>query len=789
MLYAKMFLFFLVSLGFLEQPAASWLSEMDEPRPAPVPMTPATRLLRGSSSSTGGAHPHPYYQLPTAAVPMTRGSTARGVVCVSDQVPTYAPHAEDLQPSQSSSSYENRRMRNTAKARAGLEALNTHDPAPVPMTQRVSSAGERYNRIPTYHVQPDPTTRRNTAAGAVQATLGTIHPAPRGQGSSLLAERVRSMEVVNPDAAAPNRDHHHPTGAFRLAPLNDDFLDGQLMLKRPAKWGMCVTRARFLATIMPLGMFGLWYEQLTGHKQTAYIMAAMADWWRLTNVGTVGLWREGSVLTAGEMGMEPVGVTNASAWMGSASGSVGGGGAGMGAWTAFATNVLEKVSVPELVYQHAEFFNKPTLRFLDADVKTLKDVGASLGTDGFASQDSCFAGELVAKTGGWRNTFVLPEVYHGGSAVGISTSVPTGILDSCVLGEIAFNPALAYRYGVASLVAVLEQAHLHEQLDRSENHHDRPVASIETVAKTLGVFDTELYQNLPQGLKTRASLLQLAKTGNAIFTNLNLAQFVLVMILAHGTDPLGVGSNWYLREYLRALVPEVLHARVIHFLLPKLNLAVRRYTKLTPGVEVRIRFPGGQPGDQDNSWLQDRDHMAPGYPFTPLEAEAFFPNFVPNEIWATGVVERVENGGAVPKVHVRVRKSCDEQRPGHDDLESAIPSKAVPSDLFPCPKPDVSVYPGVTVTGGASATVHENMLISITGEQTIAEMVRSPVEQHVAVLEAGPFAQLKQINSLDLETSVDDKVNAGKDVRVGAEEMVGRVLHNRARGLRGFVFA
>ena len=633
------------------------------------------------------------------------------------------------------------------------------------------------------------------AAGMIPGGTPTLQAAPRSSfGSSVRYSqvagstwgagahghapphpRVRSVDIVEPAAAAAanSPDHSTTTGAFRLAPLKDDIRDGKLMLTRPARYGMCMTRACFLATVIPLGMAALWYEQLTGHKQTAYIEAAMANWWRLTNVGTVGLWREGTVLTAAEMGMEPVGVANASAWMGSGAA----GSRGRGAWSAFATNVLEGVSVLELVYRQAEFSNVPTLRFLDADVKTLKDMGTSLGADGFAAGDACFAGELASKTGGWRNSFVLPEVYHGGRAVGLPTSVPTGILDSCVLGETAFNPALAYRYGVASLVAVLEQAHLHEQLDQTKNYHDRPVASIETVAKTLGVWETQLYQNLPETLKTRASLLQLARTGSAIFTNLNLAQFVLVMMLAHGTDPRGVASNWYLRDYLKALVPEAYFSQVVHFLLPKLNLAARRYTKLAAGVQVRVRFPGGQPGGA-NSWIQDKNHMAPGYPFTPLEAESFFPNFVPNEVWATGVVERVENGNnAVPKVHIRVTQGCNEQRPGDDDLESAVPSKAVQSGRFACPKIDLTQYPGVTVATAdgvvALGSVHENMHITLTGEQTIAEMVRSPVEQHVAVLEDGPFAQLKQINSLDLETSIDDKVNAGKDVEVGAEEMVG----------------
>ena len=84
----------------------------------------------------------------------------------------------------------------------------------------------------------------------------------------------------------------------------------------------------------------------------------------------------------------------------------------------------------------------------------------------------------------------------------------------------------------------------------------------------------------------------------------------------------------------------------------------------------------------------------------------------------------------------------------------------------------------------APAEVHEGVSVSIAGEQAIpiAEiMVRSPVEQHVAVLQAGPFAQLKQINSLDLEMSVDDKINAGKDVKVGANQMVGGVLHIRGK--------
>ena len=567
--------------------------------------------------------------------------------------------------------------------------------------------------------------------------------------------RVRSVDIVEPP---------RETGVFHpLAPLNDDLLDGCLMAKRRAKYGMCMTRFCYLAALsMLLGPGSTFFEQLTGHKQTTYIMADGANWWRLAFPGTVTLWREGSVLTAQEMGMG-VGSSN--------------GVEPRSGGESDATQVLEEISVLELVYQQEEFLNVPTLRFLDADVKTLQDVGASLGADGFASRDSCFAGELVAKTGGWRSAWVMPAVYHGGSAVGISTSVPTA---SCVLGETAFNPALAYRYGVASLVAVLEQAHLHEQLDKSKNYHDRPVASIETVAKTLGVFHTELYQNLPETLKTRASLLEFAKTGSPIFTKLNLAQFLLTMMLAHGTDPRGVGSNFYLRDYLRALVPEAYFAQVVHFLLPKLNLAARRYTKLTTGVEVRIRFPGGSPGGA-NSWIQNRTHMAPGYPFSLLEAESFFPNLVPNEIWASAVVESVDNNGRVPKVHLRVRKSCDEQRPGHDDdLGSAVPSKAVESDRFACPKIDPAQYPGVTLTGAdgqavmaGGITLHENMTVTISTEGRIAEMLRSPEEQHVAVLEDGPFAQLKQINSLDLERSVDERVNAGEDVKVGAGEMVG----------------
>ena len=115
---------------------------------------------------------------------------------------------------------------------------------------------------------------------------------------------------------------------------------------------------------------------------------------------------------------------------------------------------------------------------------------------------------------------------------------------ACVPSSIAFTPPLAYRAAVLSLISVLTEAHRHETSDKKQNKHERPVASIHTVARTLGVEKTELYKTLPASLKTRAGLLAAARQGAAAFVGLNLAAFVLVMILAHGADPEGVGSNW-----------------------------------------------------------------------------------------------------------------------------------------------------------------------------------------------------------------------------------------------------
>ena len=197
--------------------------------------------------------------------------------------------------------------------------------------------------------------------------------------------------------------------------------------------------------------------------------------------------------------------------------------------------------------------------------------------------------------------------------------------------------------------------------------------------------------------------------------------------------------------------------------------------------------------------------MAPGYPFSMLEGESFFPNLPPNEVWVEGVVERVENGAAGgennrPSVTISVTKACSERITGSaaaEDLKSAVPDGAINSEPFACPTLDLSNHPDVQLQKctkrpsisctniAASGDATSGMTVTISGSGTIAAMIRSPTTQFVSVLEDGPFAQLKQINSLNKSSSVDDKTNPGFDVRVGAGEMVGvcfgAVVYNNMR--------
>ena len=123
------------------------------------------------------------------------------------------------------------------------------------------------------------------------------------------------------------------------------------------------------------------------------------------------------------------------------------------------------------------------------------------------------------------------------------------------------------------------------------------------------------------------------------------------------------------------------------------------YVKLKKGTPVRVRFPGGQPGEKNYAWINDKNHMAPGYPFTQAEASSYFPNLVPNTVWFEGEVVKVENGNAgdttagkssEPSVQIGVKKACTK-------LRSVVPDTAVPSEEFECPEIDLSDFPGVSV--------------------------------------------------------------------------------------------
>ena len=187
-----------------------------------------------------------------------------------------------------------------------------------------------------------------------------------------------------------------------------------MMLKRPAKWGMCFARSCFLAGVIPVGMCALWYEQLSGHKQSTYIEAAGANWWRLTGV-ELAFGEEGSVLTAAEMGMASLAGDNTSqSWWGGSGGQVLG---------VTGNPALELQSVLDLVHL-PQFVNEPTLRFLDADVKTLRDVRESMGPAGqggaraWGREDACFYGQLTRvipfASSSRLPSWGLPDVYKPG---------------------------------------------------------------------------------------------------------------------------------------------------------------------------------------------------------------------------------------------------------------------------------------------------------------------------------------------------------------------------------------
>lgn len=611
------------------------------------------------------------------------------------------------------------------------------------------------------------------------------------------------------------------------------------------KWAMALCRWCFLLPLVPFGATSLWYEQLSGHKQSTFILAAGANWWRLTSVETV-LGEVGSVLTAEELGMagSSRGVVDeggegrgreakeSGAIWGSVRGTTDRRGSDRQDWISADTNT----SLLELVY-FAGVKNRPTLRLVDADVKTLQWLAwSSRAALGSASCLHRALGRGVPADDEKKDTSIrlqsaLPAVYFG-RQVPVQQSAPEAESACPGPSALALTPPVAYRAAVASLILTL---------DRAEVGHERGGSgpSIAQTARLLGLADTALYEALPASLKTSPQiLLNLAKSGAPAFTNLTLAQFVLVQILAHGLDPRGVGSAWYLNEFLKTLIPEDVFSGVAGRLFSQLGLVGRRYGKLRAGTRVIVRFPGNGrmrglgPLERADA-AESGERMLPGSPFSPAEATSFFPNFVPNMEWFHGEVESIVNadgeGEVRPSVRIRVTRGCRE-------LRSALPkvvAAATEHDhedhtgAFSCPDIALADFPDVVVERGASPASGQQQAgrqhgttrarsgfssnpnqkrtiewigerpigsssehsapsagslsshsaqpgasVTIFGSAAIAQLIRSPKEMWVNLLEDGPFAQIKKINSLNLSLDLPSLTNDNEDVVVKEGELV-----------------